>query len=498
MISQLPSVVMDSRFRRTALLLFVTACGGSGPNGLDLIREDQLRTDLGFLAADRFRGRETGTVDELAASAWLAEQARSAGLEPAGDDGTYFQFWPLKQVRSSPSTLVKLGSTKLGLATDVQPLSLRTAVVDAPIVMAGDGTPGALAGLDLRDKAVVIEMTKPSARFPDKVSLRPVRYVAANYILRTPAIAEKRPAIIVMVSDAVADSAWDYIAAMKASYGLEFSESLLGPVPPVPVIWVRRRMLPLLAVRGQRLTAFLAVERVVVPSVNVVARVRGTDPMLRDQYVLFSAHQDHEGVREPIAGDSIWNGADDNGSGSVGILAIGRAWARRPARRSALFVWHGAEEKGMIGSQYHALHPMVPKESIVAVLNADMIGGNGADSAGLLGVQPPHLNSPELAEIVLRANELVGRFTIDTSWDNPAQSESWYYRSDHLPYVRIGVPAVFFSSLADNLYHTPLDDPSRINYPKLAQMARWIYAAGWAVANRDERVKLLPGFQLTR
>jgi hypothetical protein len=468
------------------------------PKGLELIREDQLRADLTLLAGDAFRGRATGTVDELRASAWLAEQARSAGLEPAGQDGTYFQFWPLKQVRSSASTVVSVGSTRLELGTEVLALSLQSARVDAPIVMGGDGSPETLARLDLADKAVVLEMKKPSPRFPDRVSLRSVRYVAANYILRTPAITKAHPAIVVMVSDPVADSAWDYIAAMKASYGLEFQESLLGPTPAVPVIWVRRKILPLLTVPGQRLSAFLAVERVVTPSVNVVARVRGTDPVLRDQYVLFSAHQDHEGVREPIAGDSIWNGADDNGSGSVGILAIGRAWAKHPARRSALFVWHGAEEKGMFGSEYHALHPLVPKESIVAVLNADMIGGNGSDSAGLLGIQPPHLNSPDLARIVLRQNELVGRFTIDTSWDNPAQPEGWYFRSDHLPYARIGIPAVFFSSLADDLYHTPRDESSRINYPKLTRITRWIYAAGWAVANRDERVEALPGFQPTR
>jgi Zn-dependent M28 family amino/carboxypeptidase len=91
------------------------------------------------------------------------------------------------------------------------------------------------------------------------------------------------------------------------------------------------------------------------------------------------------------ARDSIYNGADDNASVSVAMLAIGRAFARSPGRRSALFVWHGAEERGLLGSRWHAWHPTVPRDQIVAVLNADMIGGNHPDTAGLLGVQPPHL-----------------------------------------------------------------------------------------------------------
>ncbi len=93
------------------------------------------------------------------------------------------------------------------------------------------------------------------------------------------------------------------------------------------------------------------------PSVNIIGEVRGTDPKLRDEYVLFSSHQDHDGVRYSVAGDSIWNGADDNGSTSVALLAIARAWVSNPGKRSALFIFHGAEERGLLGSRYHVAHP---------------------------------------------------------------------------------------------------------------------------------------------
>ena len=484
----------------------LVACAGSGSPGsaapdappIDLIREDEIKSDLYLLAGDHFRGREAGTLDELKASMWLAERARQAGLEPAGEDGTYFQFWPLKQVRMANASTLTVGSTPLALPNDVIAFSLLTASIDGPVALAGDGKTAALSGLDLDGKVAVVQMSRPEASFPEDVSLRPVRYAVANILERVPAIAAKRPAAIVLVADPVADSGWDFLSQLDGGYGLEFGESLIGSLPPVPVLWVRQRTLPLLSEPGQRVKATLIAERLTHASVNVVAKVRGTDPALRNEYVLFSAHQDHDGVKPPVAGDSIWNGADDNGSVSVGILAIGRAWAQRPARRSALFVWHGAEEKGLLGSRYHSAHPVVPLTSIVAVLNGDMIGSNSSDSASLLGAQPPHMNSRELADIGLRANEMVGRFALDTLWDRPTHPEGWYFRSDHLPYARLGIPSLYFSSLPHPFYHTPQDDPEHINYPKLTRIARWMSATGWAVANAPERVKLIPGARLER
>lgn len=488
-------------------LATLAACAGAGsPNPapsaesdvLSLIREDDIRADLQALAGDHFRGREAGTLDELRASMWLAERARAAGLEPAGDDGTYFQFWPLRMVRLAAGTTVSVGSTTLVYPREVIVATLRTAFIDAPIVMAGDGKAEALAGLDLEGKVAVVRMSPPSRPIPEKISLRPARYAMANLGERVPALAAKKPAAIVLVADAVADSGWDFVSGLRGTYGLNYSDSMFGTPPGTPVLWMRANMWDELARPGQRLRATLVAERITFPSVNVVARVRGTDPALRDEYVLFSAHQDHDGIKAPVAGDSIWNGADDNASVSVGILAIGRAWARHPARRSALFVWHGAEEKGLLGSRYHSANPMVPLPSIVAVLNADMIGSNAPDSAALLGAQPPHLNSRELADIGLAANARVTKFAVDTLWDRPDHPEFWYFRSDHVPYARLGVPSLYFSSLPHPLYHTPKDDPEHINYAKVARISRWMSATGWEVANRTERVKAIPGVKLER
>jgi hypothetical protein len=470
------------------------------PPAVDAIREDDIRRDLYALAGDHFRGRESGTLDELEASAWLAERAREAGLEPAGDDGTYFQFWPLARTRLAEASVIRVGNRQFALGTDAVVTSFKTALVDAPLVDGGDGRSAALAGRNLKGKAVVVQITKPALSLPADLSLRQARYALAAINERVAEIAPLGPAAIVMVSDAVADSGWGFIAGWyrKGIYGLEFGKSMLGPLPPVPVIWLHQSALPALRAPNQRLNATLLFEQFTYPSVNVVAKVPGTDPTLAREYVLFSAHQDHDGIKEPIAGDSIWNGADDNGSVSVGILAIGRAFAKHPAKRSALFVWHGAEEKGLLGSNYHSAHPTVPKESIVAVINGDMIGGNHPDTAALLGVQPPHRSSAALVEMAYRANALVSKFVVDTLWDRPTHPEGWYFRSDHLPYALLGIPSLHFSSLPHPLYHTPKDEPNTINYPKLTRIARWMYATGWFVATAKDRVPLDPGFKLEK
>lgn len=482
------------------MIVLAAACQGGAvvapkptdqPPALDAIREDELKADLFALAGDHFRGREAGTLDELRASAWLAERARAAGLAPAGDDGTYFQFWPMARVRPSTSTTVRVDQTAFPLHTDAVILSLGAAAVDAPLIDGGDLRAAARA--DVAGKAVVVQITKPAVNLPPDISVRPARYLFAAAAEVVAALAKAKPAAIILVSDPVADSAWQFVSTWfrNGSYGLGYGETILGPSTTMPVIWVKQAARGTLA-SGQRLQANLAFDRFIYPSVNVVAKVEGSDPALRGQYVLFSAHQDHDGIKEPVAGDSIWNGADDNGSVSVGILAIGRAFAKQPGRRSALFVWHGAEEKGLIGSRYHALHPTVPRDSIVAVLNADMIGSNHPDSAALLGVQPPHLNSPDLVAMAIRANAMVAGFVIDSTWDRPTHVEGWYFRSDHVPYANGGIPSVYFSSLPHPLYHTQLDEPARINYPKLTRITRWMYATGWMAATASDRVKVLP------
>ena len=487
-------------FTLTLLPAFPAAAqNGSKEGRLDAIRESELKSDLFKLAGDELRGREAGTLDELKASTWIAERARAAGLEPAGDDGTYFQWWHMRRVRQSPGSTVLLDGQPLRMWRDVAVNGLVEAAVSAPIVWVERLDSAALSRLDLSGKAAAIQMTAPPNAPGRSVSLSSRRYATAaiNYFSRV--LRERGAAAILLVADSTADSAFESVAAnsSRGRYAVDTGDEMRPNTTAAPVLWLRQSHAGHLRA-AQRLEVRLATESFLYPSVNIVARVPGTDPVLRNEYVLFSAHQDHDGVRAPVDGDSIYNGADDNATVAVAVLAIGRAFARQPGRRSTLFVWHGAEERGLLGSRYHAEHPVVPRESIAAVLNADMIGRNHPDTAALMGAVPPHRNSTDLVNMALDANAQVSKFVIDSTWDRPEHPEGWYFRSDHLPYARLNIPSVYFSSLLHTDYHTPRDEPERINTAKLTRITQWMFATGWRAANADQRPRLDQGFRLER
>jgi hypothetical protein len=483
------------------VVLAVARPGAQRPGPIDRIREADLKADLFTLAGDAMRGREGGTLDEMHASAWLAERARAAGLLPAGDNGTYFQFFPLERFRVSASSIVSLGGKTLIMGRDVVPDVTVLANVDAPVVtIQADAVGGATE--DFRNKVLVVRYA-PSAS-PAGPAAGPGAPQAMRTWLRAiqkQAAAANPSAIVALVPDEASDQ-WERVAApfTRGSYALDPDDAAEQRVPQrgMPVLYVREAALggPLAA--DARLGASIFTDSFSYPSVNVLAKVPGRDPKLRDEYVLFSAHQDHDGERFPVNGDDIWNGADDNATTAVALLAIGRAVSAAPLRRSALFIWHGAEERGLMGSRWFVAHPTVPLASIVACLNGDMIGRNDPTTAALLGVLPPHRNSQDLVDVALAANKKVAGFVLDHSWDDPAHREGWYYRSDHLAYARRGVPALFFTTLLHSDYHTPFDNPDRIDVAKLTKMTRWMYETGRVVGEADKRPALEAGFKLER
>ena len=491
--------MLSHRVAATILVAAAVASGGAGgQDPIDRIRESDLKADLFALAGDAMRGREAGTLDEMTASAWVAERARDAGLLPAGDNGTYFQFFPIERTRISSGSTVTLDGKALKMGRDVLPDGPTLATVDVPVTVAQADR---LEGIDLKNRALVVRYASAETTAQDAGP----RTVAAlrswlRGIQRTvPASAPA--AIVAVVPDDAADQ-WARVAVSfpRGSYALDPDGTGIPNTAPggVPLLYVRASALDGPLKSDARLVATIVADHFTYPSVNVVAKVPGRDPRLSAEYVLFSAHQDHDGVRFPVNGDDIWNGADDNATTAVALLAIGRAMSAKPGRRSALFVWHGAEERGLMGSRWYVKHPTVPLKSIVAVLNGDMIGRNDPATGALLGATPPHRNSPELVQIALDANNAVSHFTVDSSWDDPQHREGWYYRSDHLPYARAGIPALFFTTLLHADYHTPFDNPDRIDIAKLAKMARWMYATGRAVAEADKAPAFDPAFKLER
>lgn len=482
-------------------LLFALLCScesiTQNSNAIDAIKEADLKRDLYAMADDHFRGRESGTLDELKVSVWLAEQARLEGLEPAGDDGTYFQFFNLQRSQLSENSSLTIGNRSYALFKDALPMQSIESSVSAPTVYIADFN--AISNTDLKNKVAIVSIS--SEGIHQNISIPGRRYYRFVYQKYAPPIIAKGAAAIIFIADEVADTNWKAIVPylQRGDYQVDVPYAKKSSAPAsIPSLWLHASEHDYVKSAKLNANIQLRLETFEYPSVNIVGKVTGTDSKLKKEYVLFSAHQDHDGVRTSLSNDSIFNGADDNASGSVALLAILRAFKKAPAKRSGLFVWHGAEERSMLGSRWFANYPTVPKEDIVAVLNADMIGQNNIDSMALLGSQAPHKNSSDLVAMALEANAAGPKFKLDTEWDKVDHPEGFYFRSDHMPYARVGIPAIFYTSWLHPDYHTPRDEPQTINYKKLLKVAQWMYLTGWAVANNPERPKVDEGFQLER
>jgi hypothetical protein len=480
------------------------------PAAYAAVREADLRHDVGEMAAPRMRGREGGTVDEMRGSIWVADQYRKIGLRPMGEDGTWFQWFDMTRTRVSvTASRASIGGQAMTLFQDFIPLGVVPAEGSGTVLWIPDATD---TTADIRGKIVATPLLAPA---PGSIRQNSYtfasRYADAAVNGTLGRFARRGVAAVILVASPPVDSAFEVVssARMRGTYDVDNAvpraangSPRIAPPPalgqgPTPAYLVRASMRETLA-RQPQAELSIRLERFTTPSVNVIGVVRGTDPRLRDEYVIYSSHQDANGVRTTLEGDSVHAGADDNASVTAADLAAARAFVRQPGKRSVLFINHGSEERGLIGSRYHAAHPVVPLANIVAVINGDMIGRNNPDSAALLGSQPPHRNSSELVAMALKANELTGKFKLDTIWDRPTHPEGWYFRSDHLPYARMNVPALMYSTNLHDDYHTPRDNPKNIDYPKLTRMAQWMYMTGWFVANAPERPKLDPGFKLER
>ena len=480
---------------------------------------DELRRDLFAFADDSMLGREAGTPNAFRGAKMIAARLAALGIEPGGDSG-YFQRVPmtLNAVTSASNVTIVSASGRASVAVglDIAPLTSLGAgappphlVADAELVFGSYGITDAklgrndLAGLDLRGKAVVVVVSAPPG-VTDSVQKHGFEG-GPGIQSRLIRLIQSGPAAVVLVLAGGSAELYDQ-AAGQFMRGL----TLIDTTPMIPE---DKRVLPLVLLArdrpgspllpagwttndkaqfaaGTRLSARIVATKSQTMEHNVVGVLRGSDPALNGTYVAFGGHLDHIGIQAGGGADSIANGADDDGSGSMAVLSIARAAAQGPRpKRSMLFVWHTAEEKGLLGSGWFTEHPTVPIDSIVAQLNADMIGRNGADSLYIVGPgAAPKQQSRVLGAIADSVNAALTRpFTIDRSFDSQNHPEQIYYRSDHFNYARKGIPILFFTTGLHADYHKVTDSPDKIDYTKMARIADFILRTGMAVANSSSR-----------
>lgn len=528
-----------------------TRSSSSSSAGADLITQNQLRAYLTFIADDALEGRDTPSRGLDIAARFLAANLARLGLKPAGDGGTYFQKITLRRTAvDTAQTSVALGGRAFRYGDDylVSPrggaIGAAATFVNAPLVYAGSGwvipskNLDAYAGAgDVRGKTLIVT----GGSLPPGMNLEEFRRLKAGVDYESPqSYARKNGAVgIIRLPQPDVMGNW-------GAYRNGFSQFAGGwrmarfdegpssgeagpPGPPArpqgtaaaPEIQAGPALVealfagetraagdslapgPAFALsEGKTLSATVRLANSETATQNVVAVLEGGDPVLKKEYVAFGAHYDHVGMRtngDPKA-DNIYNGADDDGSGTTGVLAIAEAFARtRPRpKRSLLFVWHAGEEKGLWGSDYFTRFPTVPLKSIVTQLNIDMIGRSkpaGDAEQGDAELSGPaeiyaigsKMMSSELGALSERVNKAAGLVTFNYRYDDPNDPNRFFFRSDHFNYARRGIPIIFYFDGVHVDYHRPGDEVGKIDFAKMERVARTVYLTGRTVANLPKR-----------
>ncbi|MDO8834187.1 MAG: M28 family peptidase [Vicinamibacterales bacterium] len=521
------------------------------PARADLISVPDLKQWLGYIASDELEGRGNFSEGLALAAAYIADEMEKLGVKPGGDKGTYFQRVAVQGVQNKGTASVTVevnGRSRTftlgeGIELPKNMGGARTLTADQ-IEFVGYGLSLPAAGIDdykgrsARGKIVVwlgsqgpgsLDLTKfrraLGARSRTATEQEGAIAVIGPDVVR-PAGQAQPPSAMQMGGQGVPPEVPDFttvqrldaavtpvISAKDAFFEFLFSGSDV-PYATLKAAADKREPLPAVALRGVKITITLAPKYDVVRTQytrNVVAIVEGTDPTLKNTYVGFGAHYDHVGYaqggviegptgprRSASVGrvtpntieDRVWNGADDDGSGTVALMALAKAFAQGPKpKRSLIFIWFTGEERGLWGSRFFADHPTVPIDSMVALLNADMIGRNRDDKpeeANVVYLVGSDRISTELHELSEAANKgMPAPLTLDYSYNDPADSESLYTRSDHYSFAVKGIPVIFYTTGSHPDYHANTDGVDKIEWEKMATITRLIYGTAVKVANVD-------------
>lgn len=509
---------------------------------MESIVKKELLAHATFLASDELQGRLTGSPGQVRAAAYITEHFRKLGLEPLGDeladgeagDGKqrgYLQHYGIKRTYVDDTSMLQFGAstTKNGFAiVGAGELDLE---LEGELLFCGFGrTAGAMADIEddsvLAGKIAVVAIKPPRGRVPKGLSVEQKFGMSFQALGQLPRVARKlsrkgaKAVLFVRVDDAIGLSdVLNYVALSpgKASVQANFP----GADPGMGAMGGRRKsagapglvlslgasksLLAELGIEQQAFAAFLkegeeapqgkmdVAGRIKLKVVhngdarasNVCAVLRGSDPKLKHEAIVYSAHMDHVGMR--MDGD-VFNGADDNASGSAGLLAIATAFANsnEKPRRSIIFLSVSGEELGLWGSAYYSDNPTWQLDKIVANINTDMIGRSGAESGPLEVTVTPsngHVKYSTIVRDAARFGEQLG-ITFQSG-------DKYYERSDHYNFARKGIPVVFFCNGEHEDYHQVSDHSDKLDGDKMQRIARLAFWTGWHVATTDKAPRAL-------
>lgn len=519
------------RMRRWLLLVLLTLGWGSAFADrstwmlhAETITPSDLQAHLEFIASDDLEGRDTPSRGLDIAGRYIVSHLQRWGLKPAGENGTYYQTMTLQTATLQPTeSRIEIGGRAFrygeGFVARAVPLN-----TTARLVYVGDGwshpTEGInpYEGLELQGAIMVTH-----ASYPKPVQEMGLEKAREMGWISPEENALKHGAVAILRIDPTEMEHLELLARFwsrrRTIVELETQSQnvpllvLARPVleilfagEPHSVAEILQRAeegnpVPPFALSPQKqLSVKLSVQTTTETARNVVAYVEGVDPVLKHEFVSLGAHLDHLGVgRADGRGDTIYNGADDNGSGSVALLEIAEAFATgaRP-KRSVLFLWYAGEEKGLFGSRLFTERPTVPLENIIVNINLDMVGRSkqagdtnprnkdlsGPDEIFVIG---PRVASPDLGKVLEQVNSQYLNLKLNPMYDDKNHPEQLYYRSDHVNFIRKGIPALFFFSGLHEDYHRPSDHVEKIDFEKMARVARTVFGLVWQLADSPEK-----------
>ena len=525
-----------------ACLLALSVFAQNRAPAIDSIRREELRADLFFLASDGMRGRLTNTPEYDLAAEWIAARFARLGLQKlAGAGDSYFQRFELLTSKLGATNRLSLGTPEshraVKLGEEFYPLNFSAdGEVKGRATLVGYGVQAPeydwddYKGRDVKGSIVVVfdgdpDPDNPKSPFDgvvtsDYANARKKALMAQRHGATALLVVNARPARNGRGPGFFANY-WPKATPRIDRFQLATDvDQIRIPVIQITVAVAEHVLGTSLeglqkqadAASGQVFVASAvpvdlaaSVSRTVIVDRNLVAKVEGSDPALKDEAVIVSAHYDHDGAD----GTRVFNGADDNGSGTVAVLEIAEAYVtaaragQRPKRTVIFAIW-GSEERGLLGSWAWVANPLWPLEKTVASLNMDMIGRNEEVPEGggprFTGLKPQtsasNANSvnimgysfnPELSDMVKLANRETD-LTLKMDYDN--NRSNLIRRSDQWPFLQHHVPSVFFHTGLHPDYHTTGDRPERIEYPKMERIVKLVYQSSWDVANTAKRPKM--------
>jgi hypothetical protein len=496
----------------------------------DRITAAQLEKDLGYLASDELLGRNTPSPGYDRAAGYVVARLERAGLKPAGDKGTFLQYYTMRESTVATDASIEAGGRRFSLGDGFVMRSFAGAVKGSrAAVYVGHGWTipsrgiDPYAGLDVKGKLVIAH--GPRA-VPKGVDIRQIGRVSVD--ANSPLVeAERRGAAgVIFVPLTSALKAWSQMSGQNmVARELEPRVPSAYAATPVTSILVSQAATEALfageRVDGAKLVALgdssdyppsfqlsrsITVDIAAASTIdhqpyNVVAILEGSDPVLKNEYITIESHLDGAVGTRTVDGDSIYNSADDNASGSAGNLAIAEYMMTAPRpKRSLVFIWDSGEERGLWGTRYFVHRPPVPLEKIVAHINVDMIGANrapGSPDEKAMGTTGPHevylIGPGVLSEQADQLIERVNRGYLDIKFNRDhdrADSEFFYPRTDAGPFLERGILTIGFTTGIHQRYHAPADEAKYLDPKKMEAITRTVFASAWMLANSPERPRI--------